>query len=129
MAKVSFHGTLDDVTVDVESGTSLLEAAEVCGARVGHSCGGVCACSTCHVWVRKGLDSLSAQEDEELDRLDLAFDVKPSSRLACQALVGTADLDVWITQESLTAYLDENPNERRALEAAGKWPSTKPQSP
>ena len=117
---------LDDVTVEVAPGTPLLEAAESCGARVGHSCGGVCACSTCHVWVRSGLASLSPQEDEELDRLDLAFDVKPTSRLACQAQVGASDLDVWITEESLTAYLDENPNERRALEAEGKWPLSKP---
>ena len=54
-----------------QPGTTLLEAAEECGAQVGHSCGGVCACSTCHVWVRKGLDSLSEQADAEMDRLDM----------------------------------------------------------
>ena len=57
MPKVHFTSPLDDVTVDVAPGTSLLEAAEACGAQVGHSCGGVCACSTCHVWVKKGLES------------------------------------------------------------------------
>ena len=104
MPKVHFTSPLDGVTVEVKPGTPILEAAEACGAKVGHSCGGVCACSTCHVWVRKGLESLSEPHDDELDRLD------------------QADLEVWITEESLKAYLDENPEVRRQLEAAGRWP-------
>jgi 2Fe-2S ferredoxin len=60
-----------------------------------------------------------------MDRLDLAFDVRASSRLACQAKVGTEDVEVWITEESLKAYMDENPDERKALEAQGKWPPAK----
>jgi len=123
--RIHFKGPLDNVTVDVPAGTTLLEAAEQGGAQVGHSCGGVCACSTCHVWVRGGLDSLSEQEDAEMDRLDQAFDVRPYSRLACQSQVGTADLDITITEESLTAYMDENPQLRRQLEAEGKWPLKK----
>jgi 2Fe-2S ferredoxin len=125
MPKVSFKSPLDDVAVEVAPGTSLLEAAEKCGAHVGHSCGGVCACSTCHVWVRRGLDSLSAQEDAEMDRIDQAFDVRAMSRLGCQALVESEDVDVEITQESLSAYFDENPALRRTLEAEGKWPLKK----
>jgi 2Fe-2S ferredoxin len=72
--------------------------------------------------VRRGLESLSEQEDEEMDRLDQAFDVRPVSRLACQAKVGAEDLEVWITEESLRAFMDENPDLRRSLEAAGTWP-------
>jgi 2Fe-2S ferredoxin len=125
MPKVTFKSPLDDVAVEVEPGTSLLEAAEKCGAHVGHSCGGVCACSTCHVWVKRGLDSLSEQEDAEMDRIDQAFDVRPVSRLGCQALVDSEDVDVEITEESLSAYLDENPGLRRNLEAEGKWPLKK----
>ena len=68
MPKVHFVSPLQDLTIDVPAGTTLLEAAEACGAQVGHSCGGVCACSTCHVWVRKGLESLSDQEDDEPER-------------------------------------------------------------
>ena len=64
--------TVDNVPVEVPDGTTILEAAEKCGAQVGHSCGGVCACSTCHVWVKKGLESLPEQDDMELDRLDQA---------------------------------------------------------
>lgn len=122
MPKVHFVSPLDDVTVEVKPGTTLLEAAEEAGAHVGHSCGGVCACSTCHVYVKKGLPSLSEQEDAEMDRLDMGFDVRPFSRLGCQTQVGQEDVLVEITQESLSAYMDENPDLRHRLEAEGKWP-------
>lgn len=125
MPRIHFMSPLQDLTVDVAADTTILEAAEEARAQVGHSCGGVCACSTCHVWVKKGLDSLSEQDDLEMDRLDLAFDVRANSRLGCQAKVGTEDLEVVITEESLKAYMDENPDERRKLEAEGKWPPAK----
>ena len=122
MPRVRFKSPFDDVTVEVPEGTSILDAAEQCGATVGHACGGVCACSTCHVWVRTGAESLSEQEDAEADRLDQAFDVREYSRLSCQSLVGSEDVEVDITQESLQAFLDENPELRHRLEAEGKWP-------
>lgn len=125
MPKIHFVSPFDDVTIEVAPGSTILEAAEEAGAKVGHQCGGVCGCSTCHVWVKKGLSSLSEQEDAEMDRLDLAFDVKPFSRLACQSQVGGEDLEIQITEESLTAFLDENPQIRKALEAEGKWPLKK----
>ena len=52
-----------------------------------HECGGVCACTTCHVWVRQGAENLSAPEHDELDRLDMAADLELCSRLGCQAVV------------------------------------------
>lgn len=125
MPKVHFKSPLDDASAEVKPGTTLLEAAEQCGAHVGHSCGGVCGCSTCHVWIRRGLASLSEQSDAEMDRLDMGFDVRPYSRLSCQTEVGSEDLQVEITEESLTAYMDENPVLRRQLEAEGKWPLKK----
>ncbi len=125
MPRIHFLSPLQDLTVEVPVGTSILDAAEESHAQVGHSCGGVCACSTCHVWVKKGLESLSEQDDLEMDRLDLAFDVRATSRLGCQAKVGEQDVEVWITEESLKAYMDENPDERKALEASGRWPPAK----
>lgn len=125
MPKVTFKSPLspgEERTVDVARGTTLLDAAESAEAQVGHTCGGVCACSTCHVWIRKGLETLSEQSDAEMDRLDQAFDVRPFSRLACQSELGDADVTVEITQESLSAYMDENPLIRKALEAKGLWP-------
>lgn len=125
MPTVLFRSPLGDVSAQVPAGTTILAAADSVNAQVGHSCGGVCACSTCHVWVKKGLESLSEQDDMELDRLDLAYDVKPSSRLACQAKVADVDLEVWITEESLKAFMDENPEVRKTLEAEGRWPISK----
>jgi ferredoxin, 2Fe-2S len=72
--------------------------------------------------VRKGLDSLSEQSHEEMDRLGQAFDVKAFSRLSCQSQIGAEELEVQITEESLSAFMDENPHIRRQLEAEGKWP-------
>ncbi len=107
------------VEVDVPIGTSLLEASRKASVSHGSACGGVCACSTCHVYVTEGLALLSEAEDEELDILDKAFDVRSSSRLGCQAKIqrdGLITID--ITRESREAYYNEHPDERRALEAA-----------
>ena len=107
----------DGNEIEVEEGTSILDAARACGAQVGSACGGVCACSTCHVHVVKGFDSLDEIEDKENDILDRAFDVRPTSRLGCQALARGENLDVEITRESRQAYLDEHPEERRRAKA------------
>jgi ferredoxin len=85
MAKVVF---LDQgVEVDVPIGTSVLDAARLVGAPEGSACGGVCACSTCHVYVESGAELLSESEEDEEDILDKAFDVRMNSRLGCQAKI------------------------------------------
>ncbi|MBI4568731.1 MAG: 2Fe-2S iron-sulfur cluster binding domain-containing protein [Planctomycetes bacterium] len=74
---------------------SLLEIALGHGVEIDHACGGVCACSTCHVHVLEGLASCSESDDAEQDMLDTARDVKTFSRLACQCVPdGTKDLVV-----------------------------------
>ena len=120
MPKVTFLNPLGPkstgaVTLDVAAGTSVLDAAEECGARVGHACGGNLACSTCHVYVERGLESLGEVSDQENDIMDKAFDVRSESRLGCQAKVGDQDLVIEITEESLRSWLDENPEERKRL--------------
>ncbi|CAN5788343.1 ISC system 2Fe-2S type ferredoxin [soil metagenome] len=120
MPKITFtnpHGakSTGSLTVDCRKGLSILDAAEECGARVGHACGGNLACSTCHVYVEKGIDSLGEIADKENDIMDKAFDVRPESRLACQAKVSNEDLVVEISEEGLRAWLDENPEERKKL--------------
>jgi len=107
------------LTIDVKPKTTILEAAEECGARVGHACGGNLACSTCHVWIHEGGGSLSETEDKENDILDKAFDVRAESRLGCQCALGDEDVVVEITEESLKSWLDENPDIRKR-EAAGR---------
>ena len=123
MPKIRFlnpHGPKSPGPIEVTAkpGESILDAAEECGARVGHACGGNLACSTCHVWVNEGIDSLPEVADKENDIMDKAFGVRPESRLACQAKCGTEDLVVEITEESHRAWLDENPDERKKEAAA-----------
>lgn len=76
---------------------SILDIAEGAGVSVNHSCGGVCACSTCHVYVTSGGKSCPAATDDEEDMLDEAPAVTPESRLACQCVPdGTQDVTVVI---------------------------------
>lgn len=106
----------EPITIEVEAGSmTILEAAQKAGAKVGFACGGNCACSTCHVYVREGYDSLAAPDDDEEDILDKAFDVKPVSRLSCQSKIDGADLVCELTRESRTAWYDEHPVERQKL--------------
>lgn len=110
MAIVRFKGFGE---VEVALGTSLLEAAAKAHFPEGSACGGVCACSTCHVYVSKGADLLSEQEDDEADILDKAFDVRAGSRLGCQSKIGREGVvEVEITRESVQAYENEHPAER-----------------
>ncbi len=110
MAIVRFKG-YGETTVPV--GTSILKAAQALGAPEGYACGGVCACSTCHVYVTRGAELLSEQEDEEADILDKAFDVRINSRLGCQStIVADGEVEVEITRESLEAYENEHPEHR-----------------
>lgn len=110
MAKVRFLAHGRDWEVEVPVGTSILEASKKCGAPEGDACGGVCACSTCHVYVTEGRELLSEAEEEEEDILDKAFDVRAGSRLGCQARIrADGGLVCEITRESLDAFYNEHP--------------------
>jgi 2Fe-2S ferredoxin len=112
MPKVRF---LDqNLEVEVPVGSSLLGASKKVGAPEGDACGGVCACSTCHVYVEEGEAFLSEAEEDEEDILDKAFDVRMNSRLGCQAkLTGDGTVSLRISKESLEAYYNEHPKEER----------------
>ena len=76
---------------------SLLAIAEEAGVEINHSCGGVCACSTCHVYVEQGMEACSPATEDEEDELDKAPALQPDSRLSCQCVpAGTADVVVVI---------------------------------
>ena len=78
---------------------SLLDIAMGAGLDVEHACGGVCACSTCHVIVQEGLDTCSEATDDELDQLDEAPAITLQSRLACQCVPdGSTNLVVEIPE-------------------------------
>jgi 2Fe-2S ferredoxin len=86
-------------TVEFEFGTlpydqhgkpmSFLDVAENFDVFLDHACGGNCACTTCHVWIKKGAEGISEAEDDELDKLDNAADLQLDSRLGCQAVITT----------------------------------------
>src|SRR4029078_1699503 len=112
---------------EVPVGSSILEAAQKIHAPEGYACGGVCACSTCHVYVAKGAELLSEKEEEEEDILDKAFDVRATSRLGCQSTIKKdGEIEVEITRESLEAFENEHPEARgkytRAHEPGGPPP-------
>jgi len=90
-------------SAEVPAGTSLLEAADLAGVDLPSNCGGVCACTTCHVWVEAGLDSLSEIAEREDDKLQEAAGLSAHSRLACQARVGREDVLVSIPGNRIKA--------------------------
>lgn len=74
---------------------SLLAIAEEAGVEINHTCGGVCACSTCHVYVREGAKACSSATENEEDELDKAPALTTESRLSCQCVPdGSADVVV-----------------------------------
>jgi 2Fe-2S ferredoxin len=73
--------------IKAEIGQSFLEIAEQNGIDLDHACGGVCACSTCHVKILTGADALNEASEDEEDQLDDARDVDLNSRLGCQARI------------------------------------------
>jgi 2Fe-2S ferredoxin len=66
-----------------------------------HACELSCACTTCHVIVRQGFDTLDPSDEDEDDLLDMAWGLTPTSRLSCQAIVKDADLTVEIPRYSI----------------------------
>ena len=79
--------------LSAESGDRIIE--------IEHACEMSRACTTCHVVVRKGYDSLEPPEEEEEDLLDRAWGLEPQSRLSCQAIVAKEDLTVEIPRYSI----------------------------
>jgi ferredoxin len=113
MARVRFLAHGRDYEIEVPLGTTLLQASKLAHAPEGDACGGVFACSTCHVYVRKGRELLGEAEEEEEDILDKAFDVRASSRLGCQSKIEReGEIECEISRESLDAFYNEHPNEK-----------------
>jgi 2Fe-2S ferredoxin len=94
MPRITFEP--DGKSAEVAPGTSLLDAAEAAGVKLPSNCGGVCACTTCHVWIERGAESLSEIAEREDDKLQEAAGLSAHSRLGCQARVGEGDVVVRI---------------------------------
>jgi 2Fe-2S ferredoxin len=91
----------DGAVIDAPPGTSVCDALLGNDIEIEHACEKSCACTTCHVVVREGFDSLAAAEEIEEDLLDKAWGLEPNSRLSCQALVGQVPLVIEIPKYTI----------------------------
>lgn len=86
---------------EVEPGVTVCDAALANGINIEHACEKSCACTTCHILVRKGFDSMDEADELEDDLLDKAWGLEPESRLSCQAVVADEDLVVEIPKYTI----------------------------
>ncbi|MBK8288719.1 MAG: ISC system 2Fe-2S type ferredoxin [Cellvibrionales bacterium] len=91
----------EGAVVEAESGENICEVALRNGIEIEHACELSCACTTCHVIVRSGADSLEPPDELEDDMLDKAWGLEPDSRLSCQALLADEDLVVEIPKYTI----------------------------
>jgi 2Fe-2S ferredoxin len=91
----------DGAVIDAAPGTSICDALLGNEIDIEHACEKSCACTTCHVVVREGFESLAEAEELEEDLLDKAWGLEPKSRLSCQALVGQTPLVIEIPKYTI----------------------------
>jgi 2Fe-2S ferredoxin len=91
----------------VEPGQSLLEVALKNDIELHHNCGGVCACSTCHLYVQQGEQHLEELSEKEEDFIDRAVNPRLNSRLGCQCLLQEGKGDIIVTLPDQTQFLGE----------------------
>jgi 2Fe-2S ferredoxin len=91
----------EGAVVEAEPGTTICDAALRNGIEIEHACEKSCACTTCHVYIREGGESLQESEEDEDDLLDKAWGLDPDSRLSCQAVVANQDLVVEIPKYTI----------------------------
>jgi 2Fe-2S ferredoxin len=99
---------LEPVTIsNVQPDQSLLEVALDNNIELHHNCGGVCACSTCHLYVDSGEEFLAELSDKEEDFIDRAVNPRLNSRLACQCVLQPGQGEVVVTLPDQTQFLGE----------------------
>ena len=98
----------EPVTLEnVEPGQSILEIALTNDIELHHNCGGVCACSTCHVYVEQGEDFIEELTDKEEDFIDRAVNPRLESRLGCQCVLLDGDGEITVRLPDQTQFLGE----------------------
>lgn len=85
MPKITFLPS--NVTCEAKPDETILDVAIRCDIPLQHACGGFCACTTCHVWVRSNSEGLGPIEEDEADRLEGVKGFSPDSRLGCQSKI------------------------------------------
>ncbi len=91
----------EGAVIQAETGDVLIEVALDNGIDIEHACEMACACTTCHVILREGFDSLEESDETEDDLLDKAWGLEPDSRLSCQVIVGEEDLVIEIPKYTI----------------------------
>ena len=91
----------EGAVIEATTGTTVCDTLLANGIEIEHACEKSCACTTCHVIVREGLESLTEAEEKEEDLLDKAWGLEPNSRLSCQAVVANQDLVIEIPKYSI----------------------------
>ena len=91
----------DGSVIEATSGTSICDVLLQNGIEIEHACEKSCACTTCHVYIREGFDTLTESDENEDDYLDKAWGLDPDSRLSCQALVADKDLVIEIPKYTI----------------------------
>jgi 2Fe-2S ferredoxin len=111
MPSIKFVTLLDgckNVTiVNAESGKKIIDIALENNIKIEHACEMSCACASCHVHIVKGMDSLNPISDLEEDMLDNAWEVDETSRLSCNALLGSEDIEVNVPKYTLNLVSEE----------------------
>lgn len=91
----------------IEPDQSLLEVCLDNGIELHHNCGAVCACSTCHLYVEKGMEYLEELSDKEEDFIDRAVNPRINSRLGCQCVLQDGDGEIEVLLPDQTQFLGE----------------------
>jgi len=98
----------EGAVIEAPTGQSVCDALLENHVDIEHACDRVCACTTCHVLIREGFDSLNEPSENEEDLLDRAWGLEAVSRLSCQAIVGTADLTVELPKYTINHAAEKN---------------------
>lgn len=99
---------MEPVTFEnVDPGQTLLEIALMNDIDLHHNCGGVCACTTCHLYIEKGMECVEEISDKEEDFIDRAVNPRLNSRLACQSLLNEGSGEIEVTLPDQTQFLGE----------------------
>lgn len=87
--------------VDAIEGQTICDVALKNGIKIEHACEKSCACTTCHVYIRQGIETIDESSENEDDMLDKAWGLEPDSRLSCQAKIGESDLVIEIPKYTI----------------------------
>lgn len=99
--KINFEEAgLKSIELPVAEGESVLDICLQNGIDLQHNCGGVCGCSTCHIYVNKGMDTLQEISDKEEDFIDRAVNPRINSRLGCQCIIVGGDMEVTLPDQN-----------------------------